>query len=94
MPPVPPPPYTEETDDVVIDMGSDPASPPSLPQASEEPRSEDQPSVDGTPRVSFKDSASNLEAAEQEEFFGIVPAMSPPPYYAADEYRVKIIEFK
>ena len=83
-PPVTPPPYTKETDDVVIDMGRDPAS--ARPQASEEPRSQDQP-----PGISFKDSASSLEeAAKQEEFFGIVPAVSTPPYYAADEYRVRI----
>ena len=92
VPPVSPPPYTEETDDVVIDMSrSEPASPPSLSQAAKEPRSEDQPSLDESPRVSFKDSASNLEAAEQREFFGIVPdrASASPPYYMADEYRVR-----
>ena len=90
VPPIPPPPYTEETDDVVIDMGIDPASPPSPPQALEEPKSEDQPSLDGTLEISFKDSASNLEAAEQGESSGVVPAVSSPPYYSADEYRVRI----
>lgn len=90
VPPVPPPPYTEETDDVVIDLGMDPASPPTLPQTLEEPRSEDQPSLDGSPEISFKDSASNLEAAEQGESFDDVPAVSTPPYDAADEYRVRI----
>ena len=90
VPPVPPPPYTEETDDVVIDLGMDPASPPTLPQTLEEPRSEDQPSLDGSPEISFKDSANNLEAAEQGESFDDVPAVSTPPYDAADEYRVRI----
>ena len=90
VPPVPPPPYTEETDDVVIDMGIDPATPSSLPQDLEELKSEDQPSLDGTPEISFKDSASNLEAAEQGESLGVVPVVSTPPYYAADEYRVRI----
>lgn len=98
VPPVPPPPYTEETNDFVFDMGrNEPTSPPSLPQTSEEPKSEDQPSSEESPRISFKDSASNLEAAEQGEFFDIAvdnpptppPFSTPPPYYMEDEHPVR-----